>query len=43
MEDKRLIRMLHRHIDILRYVFIIGGWLESTIDRNNHKIKISQI
>ena len=29
MQDKRLLRMLHKHIDILRYVFIIGGWLES--------------
>ena len=29
MQDKRLLRMLHRHIDILRHVFTIGGWLES--------------
>ena len=43
MQDKRLLRMLHRHMDILKYVFIIGGWLESRINRNNHKIKISQI
>ena len=29
MQDKRFLQMLHRQIDILRYVFIIGGWLES--------------
>ena len=29
MQDKRLLQMLHRHIDILRYIFIIDGWLES--------------
>ena len=43
MQDKSLLRMLHRHIDILIYVFIIGGWLESRINGNNHQIKISQI
>ena len=29
MQEKRFLQMLHRQIDILRYVFIIGGWLES--------------
>ena len=29
MQDKRLLRMLHRHTDMLRYVFTIGDWLES--------------
>ena len=43
MRDKRLLRMLHRHIDILRYVFIIRSWLENWTNRNNQKIKISQI
>ena len=28
MQDKRLTTNV-QHIDILRYVFIIGGWLES--------------
>ena len=37
MQDKRLLRMLHKHIDILRYVFIIGGWLESWTNRNNQQ------
>ena len=43
MQDKHLLQMLHRQIDILRYIFIIGSWLESWTNRNNHKIKISKI
>ena len=42
MQDKRLLRMLHRHLDILRYVFIIGGWLESCTHRNNLRLKLAK-
>ena len=43
MQDKRLLWMLRIHLDILRYVFIIGGWFENWTNRTNHRIKISQM
>ena len=42
MQDQRLLWMLHRDIDILRYVFIIGGWLENWTNRNIIRLKLGK-
>ena len=34
--------MPHRHIDILRYVFMIGRWLENWTNRNIIRLKLTK-
>ena len=34
--------MPHRHIDILRYVFKIGRWLENWTNRNIIRLKLTK-
>ena len=34
--------MPHRHIDIMRYVFMIGRWLENWTNRNIIRLKLTK-
>ena len=34
--------MPHRHIDILRYVFMIGRWFENWTNRNIIRLKLTK-